>query len=229
MNIMQTSNALALAQAFDNRTVGEANVRAWHAILSELDADDVMEAIRRHYLAESAWIMPAHIVRLVGEIRREREKAARKWAPGQYGVPKDDPLPEIEHGARLTADDVSPEVLDLLMQLRATLPDVGREVLFPRQVAWEREQRAYRAADGGEPNPHYRPRPADPDPAEVVWAARIADCRTNGPHDSGLHIIGCPEWRGTPEDAPLGRCAFCGAAYVGDDALNPEHPGGPCR
>jgi len=203
MNLQEVTNALGLAQAFDNRTVGEGNVRAWHAVLSKLDGADVMEAIRRHYRTESAWIMPAHVVRIVGEIDRERAKAARQWAPGQYGIPKDEALPEIERVVRLTADDVSPAVLDLLSQLRAELPDVDRSKLFPRQAYWEQQQRTFARPDAAA-NPLYRfTATADAkrilDEAERDETIRLegletalAECRTNGPHDSGIHIVTCP-------------------------------------
>ena len=201
MNILETSNALALAQAYDNRTVGEANVRAWHLILAELAAEDVMEAIRRHYAADSAWIMPAHIVRLVGGISAARDKAARQWAPGQYGVPKDEALPEITRGARLTADDVSPDVLDILSQLRAVLPDVPRERLFPRKAEWDRQQAAFVRQMNAEANPHYRPLSVD----DRLRAA----CRAEGPHDSEMHIEGCPDGG---EPAPHEHRASCHGA-----------------
>lgn len=192
MNIMETTNALALAQAYDNRTVGEGNVRAWHLVLGNLDADDVMEAIRRHYAAETAWVMPAHINRLVDEIRQEREKAARKWAPGQHGVPVADAVPELPRGERLTAADVTPRIVDLLAQLRAELPEMPREVLFPRQVAWEREQAAYRRASGGEPNPLYRPGgPVAPVMSEEDRLREL--CRISGAHDDGVHADMCPD------------------------------------
>lgn len=246
MNIIETTNALALAQAYDNRTVGEANVRAWYLVLGDLAADDVMEAIRRHYLTETAWVMPAHINRLVGEIGQEREKAARKWAPGQHGVPLEQALPELPRGERLTAGDVSPRVLELLSQLRAVLPEAPREKLFPRQEAWKREQAAFQRADTAAPNPHYRPGgPVDdlladaPAPTavrggiqygggeqpSVVEQARDL-CRANGPHDSGLHIEICPDSNPAPIAA---RCTVCGADSEDIVQHQRDYPGGSCE
>lgn len=187
MNIEETTKALALAQAYDNRTVGEGNVMAWHMILKDLDAADVMQAIGRHYAADTAWIMPAHVLRLAREIEQERARDARQWAPGQYGVPKERAMPELERGARLTADDVSPEVLDLLSRLRATLPDVPRSRLFPREEYWRGAQRAFRAAsaDDAARNPLYRP---------MTDADRLRSaCRASVAHDSGMHIPDCPD------------------------------------
>lgn len=190
MNIMETANALGLAQSFDNRTVGEANVRAWHRLLADLDPALVTEAIERHYSSETAWIMPAHIIRLVGEIEAERARDARKWAAGQYGVPVADALPELPRGERLTEADVSPRVLELLSQLRATLPESPRSRLFPREAYWEQQQRAFQ--EQPTPNPLYRPEAAQ-EAQDIIRAADIADCRTAGPHDSGVHIETCPD------------------------------------
>lgn len=182
MNLIETANVLALAQAFDNRTVGEVNVRAWYAVLGDLAAEDVVKAVEAHYSTETAWIMPAHVVAFVKDLDRIRAAAATPWAPGQYGVPKDQALPELPGGAaRLTAADVSPEVLDLLSQLRAKLPDAPRERLFPREAEWDRQQRAFT-----------RQWAAEPPRQDVVEAARDM-CRAEGPHDSGAHISICPD------------------------------------
>lgn len=192
MNLQETANVLGFAQAFDNRTVGEANVRAWHYSLRGLNSGDVLEAIRRHYATETAWIMPAHINRLVDEIARERESAANPWAPGQHGVPKEQALPELPRSERLTAGDISPRIVELLSQLRAELPDAPREKLFPRQEAWKREQAAFRRAEDATPNPHYRPG------GPVDRIGQLAEtyrekCRAAGAHDDGVHIDACPE------------------------------------
>lgn len=154
MNIGETSQALALAQAYDNRTVGEVNVRAWHAILGDFDAADVMEAIRRHYAASTEWMMPAHVRRIVGEIELERSKAARRWAPGQAGVAPEDALPALLPGE--VTIDMSPEVRRMIDALRERLESGDRTKLFPRQTYWEREQRAFSRSEAAEPNPFYR-------------------------------------------------------------------------
>jgi hypothetical protein len=114
-------------------------------------------------------------------------------------VRKGDALPEVAQGERLTVGDLSPRVADLLSQLRAELPDAPRERLFPRQVAWEREQQARQRSAAGEPNPHYRPRSVDD---------RLRDvCRVEAAHDSGTHAEGCPDaTREAPGCASRDRC-----------------------
>ncbi len=53
--------------------------------------------------------------------------------------------------------DRSAEIRAFVGQIRDTLPDGDREALMPRQVAWEREHRAYERASTAEPNPDYDP------------------------------------------------------------------------
>lgn len=161
MNIAETTNALALAQAFDNRTVGEVNIRAWHSILSGADARDVMAAIRDHYAGTTEWIMPAHILRAVAAMVKTRE--ASPWAPGQYGVPLADAMPEIS--GPIDESAITPSVRALLDSVRAMLPEGSREALMPRKVAWEREHQAHVRVKDGTPNPLYR---ADAAPALVA-------------------------------------------------------------
>lgn len=181
MNLSETARLLSTIAAFNNRTIGEGDVVAWQSVLSDVPLADAEEAVRRHFAEQTDWLMPAHIRRGVRDIQRERDVAATKWAPGQFGVPKDEAMPEIERGARLTAADVSPKVVDLLSQLRAELPDVPRERLFPREAEWDRQQRAFARQTAAEP---MRP--------NILEQSRDM-CRVNGPHDSGVHIDICPD------------------------------------
>jgi hypothetical protein len=183
MNLKETNQALALAQAFDRRTVGEMDVRAWHSVLGDLDAADVMEAVRHHYASETDWIMPGHVRRIAMQLVEARARAALStgWAPGQYGVPKADAMPEI--AGPVAEGELTPEVRNLLASVRAMLPVGSREALMPRTVAWEQEHAAYERHLHAVPNPHYRP--------DAV--AGRQECRENGPHDDGMHIETCPD------------------------------------
>lgn len=187
MNLSETAELLTMISAFNNRTIGEGDVNAWQSVLNDVALDDAREAVRRHFAEQTDWMMPAHVRRIVRDIERERQVSATKWAPGQYGVPKDAAAPEIERGERLTAADVSPRVVELLGQLRAELPDVPRERLFPREAYWDQQQRAFSRQGAAEP-----PRP------NVLELARD-ECRANGAHDSGLHIAICPGAEPEPE------------------------------
>jgi hypothetical protein len=180
VNLSETARALALVQAFDQRTVGDADVIAWQGVLSDAALADVEAAVRQHYAEETTRIMPAHIRRAVRDMIAQREAAARAtpWAPGQYGVRKEEAVPEVTTGERLALSDLPAAVAELVARVRADLPDGSREALMPRTVAWEREHRAFTRVHNGTPNPLYRPRAAgslhDPmpdrdDPALEGW------------------------------------------------------------
>lgn len=155
MNLSQTALVLAQMQAYDQRTIGDADVIAWHSLLVDAPFEDCQEAVRQHYAENTERIMPAHVRRLVRDMASQREMAARAtgWAPGQAGVPKDQAMPEVT-GRELTSTPVA----ELIAQAHAALPPGSREALMPRRVAWEKEFDAYRRQQNAQPNPHYRPR-----------------------------------------------------------------------
>lgn len=157
MNLSEAADLLTAMSAFDRRTIGDGDVIAWQAVLSDAPFGDCLEAVKRHYAEHTEWMMPAHVRRLVRDIHGEREAMARAtgWAPGQYGVPKADAMPEI--AGPVAEEALTPQVRDLLRSMGIHLPEGSREALMPRRVAWEREQRAYLRVRDGEPNPFYRP------------------------------------------------------------------------
>jgi len=73
----ETAKVLAAAAAFDQRTVGTADVAAWHSALHEIDYADARDAVTRHYRTTAERIMPVHILHYAGEIAAER--AQRNW------------------------------------------------------------------------------------------------------------------------------------------------------
>lgn len=155
MNHSETARALALVQAFDQRTIGDADVIAWQGVLPDAAYADVEEAIRQHYAEQTDRIMPAHVRRVVRDIVRARQVSP--WAPGQHGVPRAEAMPEV--AGPVDENAITPQVRDLLQSVRAMLPEGSREALMPRTVAWEREHRAFVRTQDAEPNPLYRPRP----------------------------------------------------------------------
>jgi hypothetical protein len=157
MNLSQTAKLLSMIAAFNNRTIGEADVAAWQSVLPDVELPDAEEAVRRHYAENTEWLMPAHVRHLVRDIVQEREDLARAtpWAPGQHGVLKADAMPEVLGPVDESA--ITPPVRALLESVRAMLPEGSREALMPRRVAWEREHRAFVRTRDGEPNPLYRP------------------------------------------------------------------------
>lgn len=75
----ETALCLAKAQGYDNRTVGEANILAWHEVLADVPLDDALAAVTAHYGATREFIMPADIRAQIAKakaLRRERIQAA---------------------------------------------------------------------------------------------------------------------------------------------------------
>jgi hypothetical protein len=61
---------LALAAAYDLRTVGEADVEAWHAAVGDLDFESCRKVVIEHYRNKRERLMPADL----------------RWAGGQPGA-----------------------------------------------------------------------------------------------------------------------------------------------
>lgn len=72
---------LTLMVAFDRRTVGEADVEAWHMAVGDLPFDDAKVAVVKHYRESREWLMPADVRRAVRAIREDRIKVRPLPAP----------------------------------------------------------------------------------------------------------------------------------------------------
>jgi len=112
-----TARVLGACALYDNRTTGIADAAAWHAVIGDLDYDDAMEAVRRHYRDSTDRIMPAHVRRLVKEIRAERRKGEVVRAlPGRY-----DPADDMERQVRMARGQAT--VAQVLEPLAAHLAE----------------------------------------------------------------------------------------------------------
>lgn len=107
-----TARVLAKAAAYDQRTIGEADVLAWHDAIGDLDFADAMAAVTRHYRDHIERMMPAHVRKAVAEIRAGRRPA--------IAAPEANP-PDW------------PAVRAMLAELRKTLPP-GKPGIFGRQL-----------------------------------------------------------------------------------------------
>jgi hypothetical protein len=65
MNSNETAILLAVAASFDSRTIGDADVNAWHAAMYDLDFIKSREAVIGHYRRSDDRITPAQIRHLV--------------------------------------------------------------------------------------------------------------------------------------------------------------------
>lgn len=72
MTKAEVARLLAMIAAFDRRTIGEADVEAWHLILADLDTNDCANAVRDHYTTQRDWIMPADVRTAAVAAQRKR-------------------------------------------------------------------------------------------------------------------------------------------------------------
>lgn len=74
-------DVLSKCSAFDQRTVGEVDVIAWHEILGRVDREDALAAVARHYADSRDRAMPADILKLSRVARDERKRIEGKSEP----------------------------------------------------------------------------------------------------------------------------------------------------
>lgn len=72
MNRAEAAQLLTMAAAYDARTIGEADVIAWHAVLQDVDFADAQTALVDHFRISTYRLMPAHICQGVKAMRAER-------------------------------------------------------------------------------------------------------------------------------------------------------------
>lgn len=84
MTPSQVAELLSVAAAFDQRTIGEFDIGAWHAAIGDLDFDDARASLVAHYRDRRDRVMPADIRQRVIDLRRSRLAA----------VP--DPVPDVD-------------------------------------------------------------------------------------------------------------------------------------
>ncbi len=139
MNVRETAAVLAKAQAYDRRTIGEADVLAWHEALSDLDVGDALAAVAAHYRDSTDWLMPVHVRRGVAELARQRRRAELDDAHDREIAAQDRAI------AAATRRFSKPA--ELIAALRATLPSGRPEKVRGAHWLAAHEQRQ-RRADG---------------------------------------------------------------------------------
>lgn len=71
MKRSEVAALLSMCSAYDNRTIGEADVVAWHTIIGHLPVEQARAAVIDHYTRESRRIMPADVMAGAKRIRRD--------------------------------------------------------------------------------------------------------------------------------------------------------------
>lgn len=78
MTKAQVAQLLTVIAAFDRRTIGEADVEAWHLILVDLEVEDCLEAVKAHFSTQREWLMPADVRTRAKATARKREGLRRR-------------------------------------------------------------------------------------------------------------------------------------------------------
>jgi hypothetical protein len=144
----ETATVLAKCAAVDRRTVGRADVLAWHEIIGHFELGVGLEAVRRWYTNHREWIMPSDVVELGNEIIRERRKAERERREAQQLA--------IEQ-AEPSRHDRSDDVAELVSRMRTMLPDGDPDKLRWGHRHWRQIRQQRERMERAEPNPHYDP------------------------------------------------------------------------
>ena len=69
---------LAHVAAYDRRTVGEADVEAWHTALADISLTDALHAVDEHYRRSRDWLMPADVRTTARRLRGSRLEHAHR-------------------------------------------------------------------------------------------------------------------------------------------------------
>jgi hypothetical protein len=136
----EVSRLLAACAMFDFRTVEEPDAEAWHLVIGDLDYEEAMEAVRRHYADSTDRMMPAHIrqgVKALRQARRRQEPHPIRELPSRFerdmgeqvrvargaATVRDVLGPVLEHIARQSAGQ--PAAVSAIDQLRAITAGPG--------------------------------------------------------------------------------------------------------
>ncbi|MGA5354021.1 zinc finger domain-containing protein [Streptomyces thermodiastaticus] len=187
MTPADAAELLTLAAAFDRRTVGEADARAWAAALHAIPLDDdARAAVARHYAETDRWLTPAHVLKHRAAIRADRLARANVFDDGR-------------------PDETAEQYLARRRALTAAIADGRLAPQTARQGVGAAPSSAPRALTGG-PAPEVAARLAAlgrriPDDA----AEQLRPYRPLRAHREALAAAGLPD----PLDVP---CTWCHAA-----------------
>ncbi len=90
MNKSETALLLALASAYDQRTIGDADVLAWFALLESTSFTDAETVVKRHYATKHERVMPVDVLDGVKAIRADRLQRfeSRVQPPAELSEPE---------------------------------------------------------------------------------------------------------------------------------------------
>ena len=139
---------LTKASAFDQRTIGETDVMAWHEVLVDIAVDDALAAVTEHYRDSSTRLWPADLRRIAAGIDHRRRGAERRR--------EIEAVAEQEQLGRGPAVDRHAETAALLGEVLARVSSPDADPVRERALARARKERGRPAPTP--PRQRYQPR-----------------------------------------------------------------------
>lgn len=213
MNRSHIALLLTAIAGRDQRTIGDADVLAWHQDLGDLGYDDALAAVTRHFRDSTDRIMPAHIRRTVRIIHDEQRahSVVAELPPGRFDQDPD-------RDARL-ARNVSKirELLDEIAQKRSIPTDDG--TVHTRALQRARRENGRPDKPAKQPRRATRPQ-VEPDPVDEQIATLAKHYLRDGWNPDGVaERLGISrKWcrKQSRRLAPLGPVGWCGeCTYAG--------------
>lgn len=161
MNRNEVIDVLTAVAAADRRTVGEADVTVWCAVIGDLPKEDALRAVVDHFReCPGVWLEPGHVVAGVRAIRRDRMQR----------------LSEDQQAAREAVIDA--KVSEMVAEIAAAKSIPDDRVVFHRpgvnallvRCPWCHAAVGDRCMTPGTQRPNRNPHPSRVDAAKEVHA-----------------------------------------------------------
>lgn len=131
MTPSEAAVALGMCAAFDRRTVGETDARAWAEALPDIDITDAKRAIVAHYRERRDWIMPANIYQTVKAERRGRLSAGSAID----GIPDADPDDVAAYQDALRTNRLRIAAGESTFPVAAMVASIAQTTTIPRSAS----------------------------------------------------------------------------------------------
>lgn len=174
--------------AYDQRTIGKADVAAWHEVLpDEVGLNDALSLVPKHYAVSRARMMPADVIEAVSAIRRERlARAGTSPIPGDLTWKQEKTWRQLWCEAvkgGLSADDAAASVSDQMDLPRELPPGTSDAVAAERKFLVQRLAES-KAAPRPEPENRKPKKPRD------RWGCWFRGSWEPGPNGDDVIVFG---------------------------------------
>ncbi|RKR92821.1 hypothetical protein BDK92_7303 [Micromonospora pisi] len=133
MNRSEVAILLGLAATRDYRHIGDTDVLAWHQDLEDIEFEDAKLAVSLYYRENTDRIMPAHVRRIVRQIRTDQRRVTGQHEvralPGRFETDDMDRQIRNERGGAAAREALAMVIKHLAQRSGQTAPlDQLREI-----------------------------------------------------------------------------------------------------